>query len=173
MPPPEETSGDSETSIRVYTPSTTSASTAKHGDNHSDTNSSIPWPDSTFMIQSTSNGKVITFLDAKIVLAPPGGLGIYRWRCVQKDGWLGFQDPASLMFLGWGNEGFLCCTTKTHKEHEYFCVRPLPQGGHALLAYGKTAGILCPMGAMLDEDGIGIKHWDSPRMSWVFVKVPG
>ena len=48
--------------------------------------SSIPWPGRTFMIRSHKTGQVITFLDGEIVIDKPGGLGTFKWRCVEEKG---------------------------------------------------------------------------------------
>lgn len=37
--------------------------------------SSVPWPNSTFIIRSVSSGDVITLRDGKIILDRPGSIG--------------------------------------------------------------------------------------------------
>lgn len=54
--------------------------------------SSVPWPGSTFIISSIVSGNVITLSDGQITMTRPGSRShsIY-WRCVEANGWLGFQ----------------------------------------------------------------------------------
>jgi len=95
--------------------------------------SSVPWPDSTFIIRSASSGQVITLLDGQIVLASPGSRGSIHWTCVEAKGWLGFRNVVSGGFLGHDKDGRLCCTAKRHQGWENFCVRMRPEGGFILL----------------------------------------
>jgi hypothetical protein len=95
--------------------------------------SSVPWPDSTFLIRSISSGHVITLRDGQVVLAPPGGRGSIHWACVETKGWLGFRNCVSGTFLGHDMQGRVCCSAKKHQGWENFCVRPTPEGGFVLL----------------------------------------
>jgi hypothetical protein len=95
---------------------------------------SVPWPGSTFIIRSISDGQVLTLLDGQIVLARPGGgRGSIHWACVESKGWLGFQNPVSGKFLGYNKHGTLGCSATRHQEWENFCVRAKPNGGYILL----------------------------------------
>ncbi|OWP00735.1 hypothetical protein B2J93_8426 [Marssonina coronariae] len=55
--------------------------------------SSVPWPGSTFIIRSVSSGRVVTLVEGRIELAPPGGRGSIHWACVQKMGHLKILIP--------------------------------------------------------------------------------
>jgi hypothetical protein len=79
----------------ICTPSASSENTTKNALGIEIPQSSIPWPGRTYIIRSHKNGQVITFLDGKVVMDKPGGLGTFRWRCVEEKGWMGFKDPAS------------------------------------------------------------------------------
>jgi len=94
---------------------------------------SVPWPGSTFIIRSVLTGRVLTFLDGKIVLAPPGGRGSFRWKCVELKGWLGFRDTISGRFLGHNKVGRLCCSADRQQGWENFCVRMTPDENYLLL----------------------------------------
>jgi hypothetical protein len=95
--------------------------------------SSVPWPDSTFIIRSVSSGHVITLRDGQVVLARPGGRGSIHWACVETKGWLGFRNTVSGRFLGHDKKGRLCCSAEQHQGWENFCVRMTPEGGYVLL----------------------------------------
>ncbi|TVY83086.1 hypothetical protein LSUE1_G003040 [Lachnellula suecica] len=95
--------------------------------------SSVPWPDSTFIIRSVSSGDVLTLCDGRIVLARPGGPGSIHWACVETKGWLGFRNTVSGKFLGHDSKGKLWCSVDRHQGWENFCVRMTPEGGYKLL----------------------------------------
>ncbi|KAK6585506.1 hypothetical protein PZA11_002233 [Diplocarpon coronariae] len=95
--------------------------------------SSVPWPGSTFIIRSVSSGRVVTLVEGRIELAPPGGRGSIHWACVQKMGWLGFRNPVSGRYLGYCGNGKLRCEAGKQKGWEDFCVRLTPEGGYVLL----------------------------------------
>ncbi|KAF2803367.1 uncharacterized protein BDZ99DRAFT_468324 [Mytilinidion resinicola] len=97
------------------------------------TNSSVPWPGSTFIIRSTSSGHVITLVDGQIILAPIGGRGSIHWVCMETKGWLGFRNKASGRLLGHDDKGNLRCAAGRHQGWENFCVRLRPEGGYVLL----------------------------------------
>jgi hypothetical protein len=95
--------------------------------------SSVPWPGSTFIIRCISSGQVLTLLDGKIILAPPGGRASIHWTCVETKGWLGFRNYSSGRFLGYDANGRLRCSADRHQDWENFCVRMRPDGGYCLL----------------------------------------
>ena len=159
----------------ICTPSVTSDNTTKDIHRCEASQSSAPWPGRTFIIRSHENGQVITFLDGKIVLDKPGGLGTFRWRCVEKKGWLGFRDPASARFLGYDQHGYLRCLVDHHKDWEYICPRKRPEGGYVLLVLVKEE--LLPLGVQTQETENGaeqkvkIVKWDSEGIVWDFIEV--
>jgi len=128
---------DDSKSATINTPDTSSINTMKEERerNDYDHESSTPWPGNTYIIRYRENEQVLTFRNGKIILDKPGGLGTFRWTCIQSRGWLGFQDPASAMKLGYDNGGWLRCTVKHHKDWEYICPRKRMQGGYLLLVY--------------------------------------
>jgi hypothetical protein len=134
--------------------------------------SSVPWPDSTFIIRSVLSGHVITLLDGQIILAQPGGRGCIHWSCVETKGWLGFQNPVSGRFLGHDAKGRLCCSAERHQGWENFCVRMRPKGGYVLLMTHFErlwhVGIKVEQGVeKLAKSGNG----GSDGIVWEFVKV--
>lgn len=102
---------------------------------------------------------------------PTGGLGILRWRCIQKNGWLGFQDPASSMYLGYDEAGWLCCASYKHSEQEYVCPRKRPEGGYVLLVLVEKEP--SPIGVRSTDtvDQIKIRDWKSESIMWDFIEI--
>jgi hypothetical protein len=138
--------------------------------------SSIPWPGRTFIIQNQANRQVITFLNGEIILDKPGGLGTFRWRCVEKLGWLGFKDPASALHLGYDEGSRLRCAVNHHQDWEYICPRMRPDGGYVLMVLVEQA--LLPLGAFEEKSENGTKQkvkimdWLSEGVIWDFIEVP-
>lgn len=97
------------------------------------TSTSVPWPGSTFIIRSVLTGRVLTLLDGKVVLSPPGNRGCIRWKCVESKGWLGFRSATSGRFLGHNKNGRLCCVAERQQGWENFCVRMTPERSYVLL----------------------------------------
>ncbi|KAF2497578.1 hypothetical protein BU16DRAFT_318274 [Lophium mytilinum] len=168
----------------VYTPSTTSRSASDRldkGDNvQSPLDSSVPSPGSSFLIQSVATGKVITFQQGRIVLGPLGSHSMTRWRCVENKGWLGFQDPASGMFLGYDKNEELCCTASGQNIWENFSVRQKPEGGYLLLMTHYDNWIMLlwndlrPVGIKVEngsEKLAVVEDWESDSTAWQFVRL--
>jgi hypothetical protein len=161
--------------LTICTPSATSDNTTMEFQKSDDLRSSIPWPGRTFIIRSQQNGQVITFLDGQIILDKPGGLGTFRWRCVEKKGWVGFQDPASAMYLGSDDRGWLRCAANKHSDWEYVCPRKRPEGGYVLSALVEKE--LLPLGVHSKETNSGLEcrirvgDWKSEGIAWDFVEL--
>jgi hypothetical protein len=106
----------------------------------------IPCQGGTYMIIETTSGRAISLSGALVggsrptLLSTSEGLAAKKhWYCVEKDGYLGFQNPKSGKFLGhdgnWkggGKADIRAEATMLH-EWEFFTVRPHPQGGYQLL----------------------------------------
>ena len=137
------------------------------------TSSSVPWPGSTFIIRSTTSGHVITVLDGKVTLAPPGGRGSIHWVCVETKGWIGFKNLVSGRYLGHNVEGKLCCSAAKQLGWENFCIRPRPDGGYLLqLTHFErlwTVGVKMEKGVeVLAKIEVGGPH---EIITWEFIKV--
>lgn len=87
-------------------------------------------------------GKLV-WLDGPI---PSGG---HIWRCVEKDGWLGFRNMASGTYLGYNKEGKIVATQKEHKEQQFFTDRRKENGGYMLSVRQEAALV----GVAFSEDG--------------------
>ncbi|KAK7432535.1 hypothetical protein QQZ08_000742 [Neonectria magnoliae] len=95
----------------------------------------VPGPDEVFIIRHREHGLVITLVDGQLQLctklSPQGG---FHWRCVEKDGWLGFRNSISGTYIGHDERKKFIARVSHHKGHEKFCVRPHPKkGGYELL----------------------------------------
>jgi hypothetical protein len=159
----------------VCTPATTSEKTSENTQTSETPQSSIPLPGRTFIIRSRANGQVITFLNGKIILDKPGGLGTFRWRCVETLGWMGFKDPASALHLGYDEQSWLRCAMSHHHDWEYICPRMRPDGGFVLMVLVEQE--LLPLGACGEESEHGVEQkvkimdWLSDRIVWDFIEV--
>ncbi|RMZ73904.1 major facilitator superfamily transporter multidrug resistance [Pyrenophora seminiperda CCB06] len=156
----------------ICTPSATSEDTTKHVQASP---SSIPWPGRTFIIRSRANGLVITFLDGQVILDKPGGLGTFRWRCVEEKGWLGFKDPASALYLGCDKWPWLRCAVPHHRKCEFITPRMRPDGGCVLLAcHGESLQPLGVHAGETDKGGVTkvkVTDWDAEGIVWDFIEV--
>jgi len=160
----------------MYTPSVASDNTTKELDKGDNNQSSTPWPGRVFIIRSRANGKVITFLNGKIILEAPGGLGTFRWRCTQNKGWMGFQDPASAMYLGCSQSEWLECVVPHHRDCEYILPQKRPDGGYVILML--KGGELRPLATESKEDKmeeveqkVKLAKWESEEIAWDFIEV--
>ncbi|XP_014557167.1 hypothetical protein COCVIDRAFT_97711 [Bipolaris victoriae FI3] len=166
------------TTSPICTPPTTNSNpiTSKDQQKWESFQSSIPWPGRTFIIRSHDTGQVITFLDGEIILDKPGGFGTFRWRCVERRGWLGFRDPVSARYMGYDSRGWIRCAVDKHNDWEYICVRKRPEGGYVLLVLVENK--LLPMGVCSQETGgvvrqrVKIRDWNSEGIVWDFIEVP-
>ncbi|KIX08704.1 uncharacterized protein Z518_03361 [Rhinocladiella mackenziei CBS 650.93] len=133
---------------------------------------SVPWPGSTFVIRSVSCGRVLTLLDGKIVLAHRDNRGSIHWVCMETEGWLGFRNPVSGKYLGYSNNGTLCCSVEWQREHEHFTVRPMQEEGYVLLMTRR--GSLRAVG-IKEANGMEclatINEGVSGGLVWEFIKV--
>ncbi|KAL6799397.1 hypothetical protein GGI42DRAFT_327513 [Trichoderma sp. SZMC 28013] len=110
-----------------------------------------PIPGKSFMIQTRNKPNLILALKyGKLVwLDKPIPSGGHIWRCVEKDGWLGFRNMASGTYLGHNKEGKIVATQKEHKDRERFTERRKENGGYMLSVLQETA----LLGVAFSEDG--------------------
>jgi hypothetical protein len=148
------------TSTTDFTPSVDPEETAKDASTSDSANaleSSVPRAGSNLIIRDVVSEKVLIFQKGSICLGDVGGNYTYRWSCVEKDGWFGFQDPVSHMFLGHDRQGTIRCQAIYHRAWEDFSIRSVPGGGYNLLV--KCCHQLRPVGLKLSEgpDSIWVK----------------
>ncbi|KAF7906278.1 hypothetical protein EAF00_000557 [Botryotinia globosa] len=168
----------------IYTP----ASTIIGDDNREDQrdqsphqSSSVPQPNSTYLIRASSSGRLLTLDSGRVILAKPGanrGSSIH-WKCTGANGWLHFQNAASGCFIGhnfWGN---ILCTVSWAKEWERFKVEPTPKGGYYLMMphwsriwkVGMRGEYLAKLGDEEYEEPRKIGEGEGQIIVWDFIKV--
>lgn len=138
--------------------------------------SSIPWPNSTYIISHSTTSAVITLTHGRISLTPPGGpppaSGSIHWDCVDVNGWFAFRNRVSGKYLGYDKGGTLVCQAGSPKEWEQFCVRAVPDGGFVLLMTHwhelKPVGV---SGERVVKLGQNRKTMIEEGIVWKFVKV--
>ncbi|ATZ45859.1 hypothetical protein BCIN_01g05630 [Botrytis cinerea B05.10] len=97
--------------------------------------SSVPRPNSTYLIRASSSGRLLTLESGRVILAKPGdnrGSSIH-WKCIEVGGWLRFQNAASGCFLGHNFWGSILCNVTWASGWERFSVGPAPNGGYYLM----------------------------------------
>ncbi|KAF5251345.1 hypothetical protein FANTH_3537 [Fusarium anthophilum] len=95
---------------------------------------SVPYPGAIFIIRHRDSGKVITIVNGDLRLCegfnPRGG---FHWECIERDRWLGFRNYVSGTIIGHNERKKFIARVDKHQAHEYFTLRPSPQGGYELL----------------------------------------
>jgi hypothetical protein len=117
---------------------------------------SVPRAGSSFVIRDAASEKVLVFQKGGICLGDVGGNYTYRWTCIEKDAWFGFQDPASHMSLGHDRQGIIRCQASYHRAWEEFSIRNVSGGGYNLL-----------MKCCHQRRPIGLEQSEAPDSIWV------
>ena len=158
----------------IYTPTTTSeCGTRELQQQNSVLQSDIPTDGSTFIIQDVSTGRVMSWHNGEIVLAPISNGRVFRWKCVEHEGFFCFQEPSSNKFLChhfW--TGQLRCDASEGGEYRGFSITLVPGGGFvmSMLCWFKLRSIV----ATHHSDGFsrlarqGVKLSDG--IIWNFIK---
>ncbi|KAK4221024.1 hypothetical protein QBC38DRAFT_492923 [Podospora fimiseda] len=102
---------------------------------------SVPVRDKTFILTDTDFKYALTLLNGQLqfVKYDPDDqhkpwTGCWLWKCVEKDGWLGFRNVASGTYLGHNGKGVFHAVQKHHKRWEWFCARhDAEERGYVLL----------------------------------------
>lgn len=124
----------SSSSTRANTPTHTSFSEYFETPNPPRASDDIPWPGSTYIIRSYHKHHILTLSNDTLQLKEEVVDGVdWQWKCVQKDGWLGFKNTATSTYLGHNNGGGFIATARSHQGWEQFCARRCPDGGYLLL----------------------------------------
>lgn len=129
----------------------------------------------TYVIRSVSCGRILTLLNAEVTLEQHNSLGAIYWKCVETDGWLGFQNTASGRFLrhGGGRLGLHCSSSK-HNLWERMQIRPhadYDQGYMLLMEFHRG---LRPVGSVKEngKEILGrIVDKSINSLAWVFLEV--
>ncbi|KAK4183029.1 hypothetical protein QBC35DRAFT_508902 [Podospora australis] len=98
----------------------------------------IPTPGKIYIITDSLYKRIMTLVEGKLLASIPkqasADRGSWYWRCVERDGWLGFRNMASGTYLGQDGRKGVQASAPHHKAWEQFCVRPHPRGGYCLLS---------------------------------------
>lgn len=98
---------------------------------------SVPWPGRTYLIRHRTSDKVLAREYGCLVLKEAADLETcgWHWACIEnRDGWLGFRETISGVYLGHDNQGGFRATAPEHKGWEFFDARKHPDGGYQLLS---------------------------------------
>jgi hypothetical protein len=98
---------------------------------------SVPWPGRIYEIRHQTLGKVLAREYGCLVLKESWELGTcgWHWACMEhSEGWLGFRETISGVYLGRDNRGGFRATAPNHNGWEFFDVRKYPDGGYQLLS---------------------------------------
>ncbi|KAK3904252.1 hypothetical protein C8A05DRAFT_31984 [Staphylotrichum tortipilum] len=99
----------------------------------------VPWPGRTYVIRNRATDAVLAREHGQLVLKTEAAASDlltcgWRWLCVcNGDGWLGFRETVSGVYLGRDNRGGFRAAAQEHRGWECFDARRHPQGGYQLL----------------------------------------
>lgn len=131
----------------------------------------VPWPGNTYHIIEKGTTKAIANLGDRpaLVTVDDTARGPRTfWYCVEKNGYYGFQNPATGHFLGHdGNSGMRTEAFELN-EWELWTPRQHPEGGYQLLSpfWSHTLMVLCAA-----EDGRELVRRTHGTTLWEFVRV--
>jgi len=98
---------------------------------------SVPWPGRTYMIRSRASDRILAREHGHLVLKEAADLATcgWHWACVEHhEGWLGFRETSSGVYLGRDNHGGFRAWATEHNGWEQFDARRHPDGGYQLLS---------------------------------------
>ncbi|KAF6839488.1 hypothetical protein CPLU01_01908 [Colletotrichum plurivorum] len=114
--------------------------------------------------------KAITLVDGwlHMVEAQLGRDGNNHWYCVERDGYFGFQNPASGTYLGHDGNHVIHAKQYHLEAWERFTPRRHPDGGYQLLSpwFHQVLQVLCVAG-----DGQNLVRRNHGITRWEFVAV--
>jgi hypothetical protein len=95
----------------------------------------IPWPGNTYVIVEHGSNRAITLNNGRICLHDfDDESANNRWHCVEKQGYFGFYNLKSHVYLGHnGAENRVYARAKAHNNWEMITPRKHPDGGYQLL----------------------------------------
>lgn len=128
----------------------------------------VPHAGKTFMIRDRNHGGVITLKEGILQVSPnvPRAGGCH-WTCIERDGWFGFRNCVSGQFFGHDNKGKFHCKVQHHRNHEWFCTRAHPEGGHLLLMLHGDKFRQMKIG----NDDTELVETDGEGTAWDFIEV--
>ncbi|KAH7326258.1 hypothetical protein B0I35DRAFT_422270 [Stachybotrys elegans] len=130
----------------------------------------VPWPSNSYIILEHRTKRAITLRNGQLYLQDiredPGANN--RWQCVEKQGYFGFCNLKSFVYIGHnGSENRAVATAKAHENWEQITPRQHPKGGYQLLFpyYQHTLRMLS-----VAEDGETLIRTNHGDARWDFVK---
>ncbi|KAF6803295.1 hypothetical protein CSOJ01_10996 [Colletotrichum sojae] len=140
--------------------------------------SEVPWSGKAYLILQKGTSKEITLDDTgtdgggslrmKSVHLAEGKAGNNHWFCVERDGFFGFQNPASGTYIGHDGKDAIRAAASHLKAWEMFTPREHPSGGYQLRTpYSQQVlMVLCVAG-----DGTSLVRGSHGITRWEFVPV--
>ena len=97
----------------------------------------VPWPGRTYRIRNRGSDQILAREMGKLVLKKEEDLDRcgWRWTCIEREGWFGFFETSSGVYLGRDNKGSFQALVIEHREWEQFDARRHPDGGYQLLSF--------------------------------------
>ncbi|ESZ96644.1 hypothetical protein SBOR_3011 [Sclerotinia borealis F-4128] len=128
----------------------------------------VPHAGRTFMIRDRDHGRVIALKEGTLQVSPniPRAGGCH-WICIERDGWFGFRNSVSGQFFGHDGKGKFHCKVSHHRNHEWFCTRAHPSGGHLLLMLHGDKFRQMKIG----NDDTELVETDGEGTAWDFIEV--
>ncbi|KFA61728.1 hypothetical protein S40285_08395 [Stachybotrys chlorohalonatus IBT 40285] len=129
-------------------------------------------PGKTFKIIERKSGRPITLQGNSLSLATAtsqgGSAATDEWLCVERNGYLGLQDPSSGKYLGHNGKSGVHALATEHKGWECLTTRDHPSGGYWLMTPdGADALRVITVG----EDGKTLVTRQHGKTLWAFVEV--
>ncbi len=138
----------------------------------------VPWPGRTYRICNRALDRILARESGRLVLKEVAELAEcgWRWACVEHpQGWLGFRETSSGVYLGRDNFGGFQALATEHKGWEQFDARRHPDGGYQLLSIiwwdRKRMAADMETQRVVELGGSGDKVGEAAR--WDFVQVQG
>jgi hypothetical protein len=129
----DSTTRSSSNSSVLFTPTLSSVPSTAGLQNGYTLQSSTPTDGSLFIIRDVSSGHVISLDNGNVVLTPLSNGGIYRWQCVEAEGFFRFLEPRSNKFLChtmWNPQ--LECTAGHNDWYRNFSITLIPEKGFVM-----------------------------------------
>ena len=98
---------------------------------------SVPWPGRTYMIRNRASDGVLARENGSLVVKRGMDLTScgWHWACVEnEDGWLGFRETSSGVYLGRDDRGGFKASASEHRTPQLFDLRRHPGGGYQMLS---------------------------------------
>ncbi|KAF3191582.1 hypothetical protein TWF106_004287 [Orbilia oligospora] len=130
-----------------------------------------PQPGSIYIINESTNSKVLTNEGGRVVLTEYNGQPkkSQKWVCQRSGGWLGFTNDAGpdTTYLGHDHRGILICTATWHLPWEHFNVHKREGDGFEFMVRHWFGSL--PLGYR--DDGANLGKREIPDTWWGFTKI--